>query len=206
MWEMNAGVPAEFDLVWRGYDRKQVERSFATLEGQLIEALAERELLAGLPAELAAAKLELESLHTELDRLRAGSTDAADSRVLSVKMEAILHMAEQEAARIRTVAAAELAEARREAEDIRADANDRALLARRDFELALRSRREKEKHADYVLRVSAESEAEEILRMARAEAARIKDDASRHRHRAVPQAPSFLRWIAKRRRAAKAWA
>ncbi|GIG59408.1 hypothetical protein Lfu02_37800 [Longispora fulva] len=206
MWGMNEGAPAEFDLVMRGYDRQQVDRCFAQLEGRLIEALAERELMADLPARFAAARVELDSANRELERLRSlGST--GDARVLSVRMEAILAMAENEAERLRQVAAAELAEARHRAAEILAEADERAVNARRDFELALRSRRDKERHADLVMRHSAEAEAREILTSARLEASRLRGDvgAPPARIRSPKPAPNFLRWVARRRRTA-AWA
>ncbi|WP_412542483.1 hypothetical protein R8Z50_08305 [Longispora sp. K20-0274] len=191
----------------RGYDRQQVDRCFAQLEGRLVEALAERELMADLPARFATAKLELDSANRELERIRSlGST--GDARVLSVRMEAILAMAESEAERIRQLAAAELADARHQASEILAEADERALQARRDFELALRARRDKERHADQVLRHSAEAEAREIIAAARLEAGRLRAEAGAAaptRIRSPKPAPSFLRWVARRRRTA-AWA
>ncbi|MGY0231088.1 hypothetical protein PT931_04890 [Longispora urticae] len=205
MWGMNEGAPAEFDLVMRGYNRQQVDRCFAQLEGRLIEALAERELMADLPARFAAASLELESANRELERIRSlGST--GDARVLSVRMEAILAMAENEAERLRQAAAAELADARHQAAEILAEADERALQARRDFELALRARRDKERHADEVLKHSAEAEAHEIIAAARLDAARLREESGApSRIRSPKPAPSFLRWVARRRRTA-AWA
>lgn len=197
MWGMNEGETAEFDLVWRGYHRRQVDRCFEQLEAKLIESLAERELLATLPAQLSTAQ-------SEIDRLRTYGP-ASDARVLSAKLELILTTAEEEAARLRQEATAELTLARQEANKIRTGAHEQAMTARRDFELALRGRREKERRADEALHAAAEAEAREIVAAARLEAARLHEGSLRQRLSGVKPAPAFLRWVTRRRRT-RAWA
>ncbi|MBA3488363.1 MAG: hypothetical protein H0T78_02275 [Longispora sp.] len=200
MWGINREEPAEFDLVVRGYNRDQVDQAFEQLESRLVEALAESELLAELPVQLATAKLEIESANQEIERLRRAGADSA-TRVLNAQLYEVLGIAEAEAGRIRREAAEDRVAAQREAELMREQVYEETLQARRDFEIALRARREKERHADEVLRRAAEADAQAIIAAARAEADRFRGQTMPPvvMPRVKP-APSFLRWVARHRR------
>lgn len=200
MWGNNREETAEFDLVWRGYHREQVDRCFEQLEAKLVEALTERELLAELPEQLAATREELEAAYREIDRLRMSGAEGT-TVMLNSRIQEILGAAEEEAVQLRRTAAAELAAARQEADELLWEAHEQALQARRDFETALQARREKERHSDEVLRAAAEAEAQDILATAKAEAERIRQEARQQRVSGIKPAPSFMRWVTRHRKA-----
>lgn len=135
----------QFSVVEIGYDREQVDACLADLNDQLMRLQAEAQVAAETNAELVMVREEV----ARLRRLLAGRPSVYRT---SGRMQQLLAAAEEEAAEIVAQARDELVIAQREAEQVRARAYADALRARRDFELALYARRQREERADEILR------------------------------------------------------
>jgi cell division septum initiation protein DivIVA len=128
----------DFELVVRGYHRGQVQRYIEHMTHRLEAAQA------GLDAAEELERRLLEA-YEEIERLRAVATYLPAAEDAGEKIAEILGLAEQQAAQMR-------ADAERDARAIRARALADATKARREFEAALRARREREQRCDEVLR------------------------------------------------------
>ncbi|MCW2599852.1 MAG: hypothetical protein JWM02_1681 [Frankiales bacterium] len=167
-----------FDVVLRGYDRRQVEDYVQRVEVALSEA--DRQI-ADDGERLAALEVEVASLHSrvvEAEQVAAGLPEPA-SRV-GERLATMLRLAEEEAEQIVTQAQERAAASssertaeldRREADvrDATAEAEQTRLDAQRDAE-AVRSRAQQEAQT---LQADARREADEAVAAAREESARL---------------------------------
>lgn len=136
----------EFSVVETGYDRDQVNCCLADLGRQVARLSAQTE-------QVAAASAELGDARAEISRLRGMLHGRPAVHQESQRMQQILTMAGEEAAEIVSQAYDELAAAQRAAVDLREQAYEEALQARRDYEAALYARRCRERDVDQVLRM-----------------------------------------------------
>lgn len=132
----------DFSVVDRGCGPEQVD-SFLCGLGDRLSRTAQR---AEAAAEI---RTELECVRTEVDRLRAALV-AARPAWSANSGEA--GSAEREAAALLVQARNALLAAQEEARQVRDQAYDEALQARRDFEAALYARRLREERVDQILR------------------------------------------------------
>ncbi|WP_091559983.1 hypothetical protein [Micromonospora pattaloongensis] len=135
----------EFSVVELGYDREQVDHCLEDLGEQLDRMTTETRAAV-------AAAAELTLLREEVTRLRRMLRGRPAVYRTSARLHHMLELAQEEATEIVAQANAELAAARREAAQVREQAYNDALQARRDFEAALHARRRREQEVDVILR------------------------------------------------------
>jgi cell division septum initiation protein DivIVA len=139
----------DFELVWRGYDQRQVQKYIDDLNLRLTAALSGLDAANSLETELYQAQAEIERLRGIIRRISA-STRMED------RLTKILGLAEDHASNMRN-------EAERDAREIRDRALAEAIRARRDFEASLRARRDEQWRLDERMRAAAEAEAQRLL-------------------------------------------
>jgi DivIVA domain-containing protein len=151
----------DFEMVLRGYHPEQVRRYIDDLASRLDAALAGLEAATGLERELAEAHAEIERLRGLTRHLPTTPSETGEriERIFTLAEEQsaeILAGAERDRAEVLARAARErahlLATAEKEAEAIRARALADTVRARREFEAALRDRRDRERRCDELLR------------------------------------------------------
>src|SRR5829696_2724188 len=148
LFALGEGVASEpsFDVAFKGYDKRQVDRYVTNVESDLATLAAERDQAFSQMQALAG---QVQQLQVELtDVARRAVPSRVSFRHLGGRVEQILAMAEEQAAEIVGQAQQEIADQRAEAERLLADARERTALAVRDFDLALASRRKDEIKAD----------------------------------------------------------
>ena len=187
-WTVGPNVVSEptFDVVLRGYHRREVDAYARLVEGQLT----------GLITEQQDAQAQIRILTDQVERLRAAANelrplpkddDSLRFRHLGIRVEHILRLAEDQADALTAQSTAEANAMCTEAQRLLDEARDRAARATRDFEIALAERRgEAEREiaehrrvvAEEATRVAAQSnrmrtDAEAALRTAQEEAHRV---------------------------------
>lgn len=169
LFALGDGVASEpsFDVSFKGYDKRQVDRYVTQVESEVATLAAERDQAI---AQMQALAGQVQQLQVELsDLTRRAVPSRVSFRHLGGRVEQILTMAEEQAADIVNTAQQEVNDQRAEAERLLADARERTALAVRDFDLALASRRKEEIKVDEQRRAQV---AEETQRM-RAEAREV---------------------------------
>src|SRR5262245_55568672 len=169
LFALGDGVASEpsFDVAFKGYDKRQVDRYVTQVESELATLAAERDQAI---AQMQALAGQVQQLQVELtDLTRRAVPWRVSFRHLGGRVEQILSMAEEQAADIVGTAQQEVNDQRAEAERLLADARERTALAVRDFDLALAARRKEELRVDEQRRAQV---AEETQRM-RAEAREV---------------------------------
>jgi hypothetical protein len=168
--------PAVFDLVVRGYDRRQVDEHVGRLEQELAELAWQRDVLDSERQQVRAAREEVAAERATWEEQRA--TWQPSFSALGERVNEILSMSQQEAEQLRVRTARECDDERRAAEQEIAkireafaaeSAQTRAEL-RRDLDLA---RREAEAEAAQIVH-NARTEAESLVEAARHEADGIR--------------------------------
>jgi cell division septum initiation protein DivIVA len=186
-------VPTErnFEIVLRGYSRREVDRYVSLLEGQIGALSAERQdnesQLRNLTAQLHQVQMELIEL-----RRQPGAADKVTFRHLGPRAEQILALAEEQADAIREEARKDVNDERAEVQRLIAEAKQRAsaIVREADDELS-RARasqaRELNLHRETVFAETTQTEnraeqlrheAEQLLSAAKQEAARITQAAA----------------------------
>jgi cell division septum initiation protein DivIVA len=168
--------PAVFDVVVRGYDRRQVQEYLSGLEEELAELAWQRDVLDGERQQVRAACEELAAERAAWEEAKAGWQPSFAA--LGERVNEILTMAQQEAEQLRTRTARECEEERRTVEHETGKAREEFAIQsvqmkaelRRDLDLA---RREAEAEAAQILH-NARSEAESLVEAARHEAEGIR--------------------------------
>jgi cell division septum initiation protein DivIVA len=129
-----------FNLVFRGYSKREVDQYAHVTEAQLAAAMAERQELA---AQVRGLTEQLQRAHTELVELRRRpmANDKLSFRHLGPRIEAILTEAEQQADAIRIAAQESLNKERDEMAAERSRLREEHAKALREFEGAREARR-----------------------------------------------------------------
>jgi len=182
-----------FDLALRGYDRRQVDEYLDRLEHDLSVAQGDRDAAS---ARIALTEKRLDELEAELQAARTELTESNHPTYagLGKRVEQLLSIAEEEAARLRADAMRDTEEERAAAGTLVQQAQQEADKARREFEANLDARRRKaeqqeaEVSAETDKRLAAaeqqiadaEAAAEKPLAAARTEADRLVTDATAH--------------------------
>jgi chromosome segregation ATPase len=124
------GGSTEFQIGWRGYDRRQVDTYRSRLEAELASAREAHERLVRAHAQ---ATERLRAAQADIVRLRAQLTDSPSA--LSERLREILHLATEDAAQTRSEAQTEAdrirAESQTDADEIRASATNDAQVVMR---------------------------------------------------------------------------
>jgi hypothetical protein len=180
-------VDGPFEVVLRGYDRRQVDLRLREVTDALAAAESAREMLAGEAANAAGRVRELEEqLHNAISALdqqdRSGRHDAQDG--FGYRAERILRAADNEASQLRKAAAQEAAvlleRARANAERQRHEAEQQLIrrMAQLDSEAGQRMAaiQEREQAAAATIK-NARRDAEEIRATADRSAVALKKDA-----------------------------
>ncbi|HZD98245.1 MAG TPA: hypothetical protein VE132_08805 [Micromonosporaceae bacterium] len=151
--QMNLG----FELVMRGYDRRQVGAYVEQAEAEITALAAERDEALRQAQALAN---ETEMLRAEAAETRGRSpvTEATSFRHLGHRVEQILGLAEDQAAAIVRGAHQSVHDIRAEAERLLAEAQAERSNAMRDFEVALAARRGEEDEASTARRDALQAE------------------------------------------------
>jgi cell division septum initiation protein DivIVA len=168
--------PAVFDVVVRGYDRRQVQEYLSGLEQELAELAWQRDVLDAERQQVRVAREELVAERAAWEQERIGWQPSFAA--LGERVNEILTMAQQEAEQLRTRTARESQEERRTVEqEINKAREELATQSvhtkaelRRDLDLA---RREAEAEAAQILH-NARTEAESLVQAARHEAEGIR--------------------------------
>jgi cell division septum initiation protein DivIVA len=168
--------PAVFDVVVRGYDRRQVQEYLSGLEQELAELAWQRDVLDAERQQVRAAREELVAERASWEEEKAGWQPSFAA--LGERVSEILTTAQQEAEQLRTRTKRECEEGRRTVEqeigktreELAAQSVQQKAELRRDLDLA---RREAEAEAAQILH-NARSEAESLVQAARHEADGIR--------------------------------
>lgn len=199
----------EFDVVLRGYDRRQVDEYLDRLEADLAAAQTERSTLT---ARARALDKQLTEQDREVQAARRQLVESAQPTYagLGARVHQLLSIAEQESADIRSKAEAAAAQIRGQAEkdvahlreradSVLAEAKTRSEAAERDYTTALDARRQRAEREDkdrlsaaqrkaseltdqaQQRLVEANKRAEAVSSSARAEADRLVREAEEHR-------------------------
>jgi cell division septum initiation protein DivIVA len=116
----------QFDLVMRGYDRRQVEEYVARAEADLVDLQAAKDAALAISADRAAQLANREAHIESLKRQAIKSTENVNPANVSDRIRDMLQLATDEAAQTRRTAEEEaervLSAARADAERVRADA------------------------------------------------------------------------------------
>src|SRR5262245_405606 len=167
LFALGDGVASEpsFDVSFKGYDKRQVDRYVTQVESELATLAAERDQAI---AQMQALAGQVQQLQVELtDLTRRAVPSRVSFRHLGGRVEQILSMAEEQAADIVNTAQQEVNDQRAEAERLLADARERTALAVRDFDLALASRRKEELKVDEQRRAQVAEETQRLRAEAR---------------------------------------
>lgn len=162
----------EFDVVLRGYDRRQVDEYLDRLEADLAAAHTER---ATLGARSQALDKQLAEQDREVQAARRQLVETAQPTYagLGARVHQLLSIAEQEAADIRAKAEAaavqirgqaekDISHLRERADSILAEAKARAEAAERDHTTALDARRQRAEREDTERLTAAQRQASEL--------------------------------------------
>jgi len=133
----NGGERTKFDLVMRGYDKRQVDQYMTRVDAELASYNAERERARGQMQTMAA---QLQQLQAELGELRQRppiQLDKASFRDLGPMVDQILALAEKQAGQIMSSSTERAASRQADAEKTLADARERAEKMRQQLETEL---------------------------------------------------------------------
>jgi chromosome segregation ATPase len=174
----SGGGGPEFQVAWRGYDRRQVETYRGRLEAEVASAREAHDRLVRAHAQ---ATERLRAAQADIVRLRAQLTDSPSA--LSERLREILHLAAEDAAQTRSDAQTDAdrirAEAQTDADDIRARAtNDAQAVTRQARKNAERIVSEASAERD---RVKVEVEQQREAARKEHEQARAEADQARER-------------------------
>lgn len=170
---------AGFDIMKRGYSRVQVEEHLERLDAELRLLAADRDAAVSQSGELVKqlenARTELDDLHGQIERLAMPPTTIEG---LSERLQRMLRLAQEEAAKTKARAEAEAGHIRAKAE---ADANVlRQRYEKLIAELDHRRQQMEDEHRD--LMDGARTEAENLVGTARDEAARLDSESEQRRN------------------------
>jgi FtsZ-binding cell division protein ZapB len=168
--------PAVFDLVVRGYDRRQVDEHVGRLEQELAELAWQRDVLDAERQQVRTAREEVANERAAWEEQKATWQPSFSS--LGERVNEILSMSQQEAEQLRARTARECEEERRKVdqeiartrEAFTAESAQTKAELRRDLDM---TRREADVEAAQILH-NARSEAESLMEAARHEADGIK--------------------------------
>ena len=171
-------APLPFAVVRRGYDRDEVREFFDRFDAELRVTATDRDAAAAharnLAAQLENARLDINSLRHEVDRLSVPPTTAEG---MSERISRMLRLASDEASELRANAQAEAAEVMSVAEQHATE-----LRTRREQQLAEILRRRAALDVEFEQTMAnARAEAARIVEAARAEADRLDVDADAKR-------------------------
>ena len=129
-----------FDLVMRGYDKRQVDQFASRADSEIAMLMAERERAR---EQFHAMAQQIQQLQGELAeaRQRPAQIDKATFKDLGPMVEQILQNAEKQAAQITSTASERVANHRAQAEKALADAHERANRIVREYEEEVANRR-----------------------------------------------------------------
>ena len=150
-----------FELVLRGYDKRQVDQYVSQAHGDISTLAAERERTLGQIHDLTGQLKRLQVEVTEL-RQRPAQVDRASFRDLGPMVDEILALAEKQAAAIMGSAAQRAADREAEAEKVLVQAREQAAQKVRDLQVELAARRTAEERAHGERRTAAQAELTEI--------------------------------------------
>lgn len=128
-----------FEVVLRGYDRRQVDLFVEQVEKEISTLAIERERALGQIQDLTTQLQQLQAELTEL-RQRPAKVDRASFRDLGPMVDQILALAEKQAEAITEAATQQADELRAEAERVLAEAREQAVQASRELEAELAAR------------------------------------------------------------------
>src|SRR5581483_9783541 len=184
-----AASQPNFEIVFRGYHKEQVDKYVNMLEAENEALAAERENAYDHTQAMAAQVQQLQLEIAELRRRGNTRIEEVSFRHLGPRVEHILTLAEEQAEAIRKNAVSDIHAQREEAERLLADARAQHAQAIRDFEAALAARRAEEERVsaeqrnranaeiaagqEYAARLRAEAEA--VLASAQQEARRVAE-------------------------------
>jgi peptidoglycan DL-endopeptidase RipA len=179
-----------FEVALRGYDKRQVDRYVAQVDGQISHLAAERDAalgqVQGLVSQLQHVQAELTDLHQ-----RPPQVDRASFRDLGPMVDQILALAEKQAEAISGGAAQRAAELRGDAEKSLADAREQATGMLRDLEAELSARRtEAEKYYEEQ-RAAVDRDVTEQRAAVEAEMARQRTASEQHSAALVAEAQQY---------------
>lgn len=192
----------EFDVVLRGYDRRQVDEYLDRIEADLATAQTERSTLAtrsqALDKQLAEQDREVQAARRQLVET-AKPTYAG----LGTRVHQLLSLAEQEAAEVRAKAGADAAQTRDKAERdvahlrehadaIIAEAKAKATKADQDHASALDARRQRAEREERERLTASQRRAEELTTAAEQQLAEAKKHAVTVRAEADKSAEALL--------------
>jgi chromosome segregation ATPase len=167
--------PAVFDLVLRGYDRRQVDAHIAKLEEELAEIAWQRDVLEGERQQLRRVRERLEAERAALDQQPARPPSLSE---VGERVQEILSMSQQEAEQLRARTARECEQERRKVdqeiakarEDFARESTQQKAELRRDLDM---NKREADAAVTETLH-NAQVEADGVVEAARHEADGIK--------------------------------
>jgi cell division septum initiation protein DivIVA len=162
--------PTVFDLVVRGYDRRQVDEHVTRLEQELAELAWRRDVLEAERQQVRAGREQLERERAEWERTKQDWQPSFSA--LGDRVSQILAMSQTEAEQLRTRTIRECAEERRKLEQELAAAKETA--ARHSAQSKAALRRELE-----AMRRAAEVDSAQIVHNARSEADAMLEAARR---------------------------
>lgn len=182
-----------FDLSLRGYDRRQVDEYLDRLEHTLSVTQADRD---GVSARTQALQRRVDELQAEIESSRQELLESARPTYagLGDRVAQLLRLAEEEAEQLRAEALRDVSHIRDNADELLAEAEQRAAMAERDFESALAARRQQAEQEDADKRndlqrqlkaaedrlTGSEMAASEVAAAAQAQAAQLRRDAEQH--------------------------
>jgi cell division septum initiation protein DivIVA len=162
--------PAVFDLVVRGYDRRQVDEHVTRLEQELAELAWQRDVLEAERQQVRAGREQLERERTEWERTKQDWQPSFSA--LGDRVSQILAMSQTEAEQLRAGTVRECAEERRKLARELASAKETVARQSAQSKAALRRELDAMRHA-------AEAESARIVHNARSEADAMLE-AARH--------------------------
>ncbi|HKT03211.1 MAG TPA: Laminin subunit beta-1, partial [Rugosimonospora sp.] len=142
-----AASQPNFEIVFRGYHKEQVDKYVSLLEAENEALAAERENAFDQTQAMAAQVHQLQLEIAEVRRRGNTRIEEVSFRHLGPRVEHILTLAEEQAEAIRHNAVNDIHAQREEAERLLADARGQHASAIRDFEAALAARRAEEERA-----------------------------------------------------------
>lgn len=176
--EEAAGQPS-FDQTRRGYDKQQVDRYVARLDGEVAALVADRDRAFGQARGMAAQLHQLQAEVTELSQ-RQPYVDRASFRHLGPMVDQILALAEKQAEAIVKAAEQHHADRQAEGEKVIGEAREQAAQTVRELEADLAARRDQHDKAHDERRAAAEAELaefREVTEQARAEGVAARERA-----------------------------
>ena len=168
-----------FETALRGYDKRQVDLYVSRVDHETSRLLTERERAIGQVQDVSAKLRQVQAEVTELRQRPQVPLDKASFRDLGPMVDQILALAEKQAGVITSTTAERAAKRQAEAEQVLAEAQERAVRTLHDLDVELAARRAAEERAHEERRAAAEAELAGIRE--HAEQVRAEGEAARDR-------------------------